>query len=89
MKESEYLLEVEIHGTLRMRDGFVFFNERKNRGEEKREWTTSLLKLSRLFVQIRHSGLRNEGPPLNAPLEIDSERTRKIQPHFLFLTEKC
>ena len=37
MKESEYLLEVEIYGTLRMRDGFVFFNERKNRGEEKRE----------------------------------------------------
>ena len=23
------------------------------------------------------------------PHLIDSERTRKIQPHFLFLTEKC
>ena len=36
MKESEYLLEVEIYGKLRMRDEFMFFNERK-KIKEKRE----------------------------------------------------
>lgn len=45
MKESEYLLEVVIYGGfLRLRDEFVFVNERRKEGrrEKRSEGTTSI-----------------------------------------------
>lgn len=68
-----------------------FLMREEKRAEERREAREPpLLKLSRLFVQIRHSVLRNESPPLNAPLPHlkDNERTREIQPHLLSLSHQ-